>query len=177
MNTAPDHPRPDAVAATDELPDTAGITSILVIAGEVSGDMHAAQVVAAIRAQRPGIEVFGIGGPRLREAGAEPLYDIEDMAVMGFTEVARRFSFFRRVFNELLDIARERKPDLVLLVDYPGFNMRFAARAHAMGLKTVYYICPQVWAWNRARIPRMARIIDRLITIFPFESDFKADTP
>ncbi len=147
------------------------LKSILVVAGEVSGDMHAAALVRALHARRPDIEVFGIGGDELRAAGMEILADASDMAVLGLTDVLLKYRFFRKTFHDLLVVARERRPDAVLLVDYPGFNLRFAAQAHALGLKVIYYICPQVWAWNRARAPRMARIVDRLISIFPFEAD------
>ena len=143
--------------------------NILIIAGEVSGDMHAAGLVDALRQRLPDAVFFGIGGEHMREAGVETTYDVKEMAVMGFWEVLHRLSFFRRVFHRTLDLARERNPDAVILVDYPGFNLRFAARAHDMGIKVIYYICPQVWAWRRSRIPTMARIVDRLITIFPFE--------
>ena len=143
---------------------------ILIVAGEVSGDMHAARLVRAVRERDPDVHFFGVGGDDMRAAGAEIIYDVKDMAVMGFSEVLRRFGFFRRVFFELLALARERQPDAVLLVDYPGFNLRFASRARRLGLKIIYYICPQVWAWNRSRIPGMARSLDRLITIFPFEA-------
>lgn len=149
---------------------------VLIVAGEVSGDMHAASLVRALRQARPDLKVYGIGGPQLRAAGAETLYDVSDMAVMGFTEVMRRLTFFRGVFYHLLNVARERRPDAIILVDYPGFNLRFAAKAHAMGLKVIYYICPQVWAWNRQRIPRMAAIVDRLLAIFPFEKEVFAAT-
>ena len=150
--------------------------SIMIIAGEISGDMHAAALVQAIRRRRPDIECFGIGGENLRAAGMEIHYDVRDMAVLGLTEVLLRFRFFKGVFNAMLALARERRPDAVLLVDYPGFNLRFAARAHALGFKVLYYICPQVWAWNRGRIPRMARIVDRLLAIFPFEVDVFKDS-
>jgi len=149
---------------------------ILILAGEVSGDMHAARLVAAIRRRLPDAAFIGIGGEEMRAAGVETQYDVAEMAVMGFTEVVRRFGFFHRVFREMFALARARRPDAVLLVDYPGFNLRFAARAHAAGLKTIYYICPQVWAWNRRRIPRMARVVDRLIAIFPFEREVFAGT-
>lgn len=142
---------------------------ILIVAGEVSGDMHAAALVHAMKTHIPDAVFFGIGGNRMREEGVDTLYDVRDMAVMGLSEVLRRWRFFVRVFHEMVDLARDRQPDAVILVDYPGFNLRLAAKTHAMGLKTIYYICPQVWAWNRSRIPKMARIVDRLITIFPFE--------
>ena len=150
--------------------------TLLVIAGEVSGDMHAAGLLAALRRRNPAVTAFGIGGDRLRAAGMTVLYDVRDMAAMGFTEVLGRFPFFYRVFGELLRAARERRPDAVLLVDYPGFNLRLAARAHNVGLRVIYYVCPQVWAWNRRRIPKLARCVDRLITIFPFEARWFANT-
>jgi lipid-A-disaccharide synthase len=157
--------------------DTTRAPEVLIIAGEVSGDMHAACLVRALKRTAPQIKVYGVGGPQLRAAGAETYYDVGDMAVMGFTEVIRRLAFFRRVFHHLLGIARERRPDAIILVDYPGFNLRFAAKTHAMGLKVIYYICPQVWAWNRRRIPHMAAIVDRLLAIFPFEKAVFAATP
>jgi lipid-A-disaccharide synthase len=150
--------------------------TLLIVAGEVSGDMHAALLLEALRRRDPSIQAFGIGGDRLRAAGMDILYDVRDTAVMGFSDVVRRLGFFRRIFKELLTLARERRPDAVLLVDYPGFNLRFAAASHAAGLKVIYYICPQVWAWNRRRIPRMAAVVDRLISIFPFEPAVFAGT-
>jgi lipid-A-disaccharide synthase len=144
---------------------------IMIIAGEISGDMHGARLVSAIKGLMPDATFFGIGGDQMRAAGVEILHDVKDMAVMGFAEVVGRLAFFRRVFNEMLVMARDIKPDAVILIDYPGFNLRFAARVHESGLKVIYYICPQVWAWNRSRIPKMAATIDRLITIFPFEAE------
>lgn len=142
---------------------------LLVIAGEISGDMHAAGVIRELKKLDPTLRYYGIGGPRLRAEGVETFHDVREMGVMGIVEVLKRIFFFRRVFREMEALARNRKPDAVLLVDYPGFNLRFAASAHAMGIKVIYYICPQVWAWNRARIPKMAAVVDRLMAIFPFE--------
>ena len=149
---------------------------LMVIAGETSGDMHAAGLVRAIGAKSPRAEFFGIGGDALRAAGMEILHDTSEMAVMGIAEVAPKLLFFRRVFLEMLAVAAERRPDAVLLVDYPDFNLRFAAAAHKLGLKVIYYVCPQVWAWRRKRIATMARVIDRLIVIFPFEPAVFAGT-
>lgn len=143
--------------------------SLMVIAGEISGDMHAANVIRELHRQDPSLRYFGIGGPRLRAQGVETFYDVREMGVMGIVEVLKRIVFFRRVFREMEALARERRPEAVLLVDYPGFNLRFAAKAHAMGIKVIYYICPQVWAWHRERIPKMAACVDRLMAIFPFE--------
>ncbi len=143
----------------------------MIIAGEVSGDMHAADLVRALRQQNSNLTIFGVGGNELRAAGMEIIVDARSMAVLGLSDVLLKYRFFRRVFQQMLDLARTRRPDLVLLIDYPGFNLRFAARARRLGLKVVYYICPQVWAWNRRRAPRMARHLNRLITIFPFEAE------
>lgn len=143
--------------------------SLLVIAGETSGDLHASRVVQAVKRERPDLRVWGIGGPALRAAGVETLVDSREMAVLGLWEVLKRYPFFRRVFRELRAEAERRRPDLAMLVDYPGFNLRFAAELKRLGIPVVYYICPQVWAWHRSRIQRMAELVDRLLVIFPFE--------
>ncbi|NKB23022.1 MAG: lipid-A-disaccharide synthase [Kiritimatiellae bacterium] len=143
--------------------------SILVIAGEVSGDIHVAKIIWEIREKNSSIHFWGIAGEASQEAGTELIHHTKKMAVMGLTEVLRQYRFFKNVFDEMIYLARKRKPDAVLLVDYPGFNLRFARKVHAMGLKVIYYVCPQVWAWKRSRIQKMAKVIDRLLVIFPFE--------
>ncbi len=150
--------------------------SILIIAGEQSGDMHGAKVVRAVLAKNPDVKFFGIGGERMRDAGVEILQDAKEMAVLGLVEVLKRYGFFREVFFRIFEAAKTRKPDAVLLIDYPGFNLRFAERAHKLGFKVIYYICPQVWAWHRSRVAKMAKIVDRLLVIFPFEVDVFAGT-
>lgn len=145
--------------------------SLLIIAGEDSGDMHAADVVRALKEKLPGLTCWGIGGDKLRAEGVELLHDTREMDVLGIAEVLKRYPFFKRTFNEVLAEAGRRKPDAALLVDYPGFNLRLARRLKERGIKVFYYICPQVWAWNRGRIPKMAEMIDRLMVIFPFEVD------
>lgn len=149
---------------------------VLIVAGEVSGDQHAARLVRDLRARRPDVECFGIGGDALRAAGVRILVDARDMAVVGFIEVLRRYFFFRRVFQQMTGLLRTEKPDAVLLVDYPGFNLRLAEAAHRLGVKVLYYVSPQVWAWHRSRIPKMAQVIDRLMVIFPFETEVFKDT-
>lgn len=145
--------------------------TLLIIAGEDSGDMHAADVVRALKEKMPGLSCWGVGGDKLRAEGMELLHDTREMDVLGIAEVLKRYPFFKRTFNEVLAEAGRRKPDAALLVDYPGFNLRLARRLKERGIKVFYYICPQVWAWNRGRIPKMAEIIDRLMVIFPFEVD------
>jgi lipid-A-disaccharide synthase len=148
----------------------------MIIAGEVSGDMHAARLVRAIHARNPAITFYGVGGEQMRAAGVDTIVDIGDMAVVGFAEVVSKYRHLRRIFYDMLAVARSRQPDAVILVDYPGFNLRFAKRAHLMGLKTIAYVCPQVWAWHQARIPKMAATLDRLIVFFPFEPDYFKET-
>ncbi len=143
--------------------------SILVVAGEISGDLLAAGVVRAARDRGPAARWWGIGGDRMRGEGVELRHHVREMAVMGLSEVIARYGFFRRVFRDLLREVESSRPDLALLVDYPGFNLRLAAALHERGIRVVYYVCPQVWAWHRSRIPRMARILDHLMAIFPFE--------
>jgi lipid-A-disaccharide synthase len=150
--------------------------SLLVVAGEISGDQHAADVVRQVLAARPDLRVWGIGGDELASAGVSLRQHTRDMAVMGIAEVLRRIGFFRRVLNELDEEARRIRPDAALLVDYPGFNLRAAARLKAQGVRVVYYVCPQVWAWRRSRIGRIAEIVDRLLVIFPFEAELFKDT-
>jgi lipid-A-disaccharide synthase len=150
--------------------------NLLVIAGEVSGDMHAAKVVTEVKKSRPGLRVWGIGGDRLQEQGVELLQHTRDMSVLGLVEVLKRYGFFRKVFRETLRQIDERKPRAALLIDYPGFNLRLAAELKKRGVRVVYYVCPQVWAWHRSRIPRMAKLIDRLLVIFPFEVEVFSGT-
>ena len=144
---------------------------VMVIAGEMSGDQHAARLVRDLKAVRSDVEFFGIGGDSLRREGVRTVVDARDMAVVGFFEVLARFPFFRRVFRQMKDLLAAEKPDALLLVDYPGFNLRLAAEAHALGIPVLYYVSPQVWAWHRSRIPKMAKILDLLMVIFPFEVD------
>ena len=148
----------------------------MVIAGEHSGDMRAAEVIASVNQKAPGTNWFGIGGPQMRSQGVETRHDVEEMAVMGIGEVLRRYPFFRNTLEEMVTWAKERQPDMALFVDYPGFNLRLAKRLHVLGIKTVYYICPQVWAWHRGRIPKMAQYLDHMLSIFPFEAEHFKDT-
>lgn len=150
--------------------------NLLVIAGEVSGDMHAAKVVQALKLMRPDLSIWGIGGDCLADQSVELLQHTRDMSVLGLVEVLKRYGHFRRVFADILRQVDVRKPKVALLIDYPGFNLRLAAELKKRGVRVVYYVCPQVWAWHRSRIPKMARIIDRLLVIFPFEVDIFSGT-
>lgn len=141
----------------------------MILAGEASGDLHGAGVVRALRELSPGIEVFGMGGDHMRGEGMDILVDIRKMAFMGFVEVVRNL---RTVFEAERVLGRameQRKPEAVLLIDYPGFNLRFARRARKAGVAVFYYISPQVWAWHKSRVHTIRERVDRMHVIFPFE--------
>ncbi|MDD5198666.1 MAG: lipid-A-disaccharide synthase [Terrimicrobiaceae bacterium] len=145
---------------------------IWIVAGEASGDARAAELMRALRKLDPSVEFAGAGGPAMRPLAAEPFDEwIAEAGVLGLWDVLKHYGYFRAKFDRMLaDIARLR-PDAVLLVDYPGFNLRLAKalRARQPGLQILYYVSPQVWAWNRARIPKMAGWLDLMLCIFPFE--------
>lgn len=151
---------------------------ILVVAGEVSGDKHAAKLIAEIKKRRPEAEVYAAAGGAVQRAGAELLYNLVDMAVLGSVEVLKNYGKLRRVFYSLLAFIEERAPDAVVLVDYPGFNIRLAKRIkrRRLPVRVIYYISPQVWAWGTRRKKTISRNVDRMIVILPFEKEFYSDT-
>lgn len=142
---------------------------IMIIAGEASGDMHGAGVVAALKARRPEIDVFGIGGDRMERAGCALVYHIERFSVMGLTEVVRHLPFIRRALRRLDGLLISRRPDLVILIDYPDFNLRLARKTRKRGVPVLYYISPQVWAWRSRRVHSIVRNVDCMAVVFPFE--------
>ena len=149
--------------------------TIYFVAGEVSADNHGAALMRALRELEPGLKFIGRGGPQMQEiAGNQFTNWIGDAAVLGLWEVLRKYGYFREQFRETIKEILESKPDAVVLIDYPGFNLRLAhaLRKQSRRQKIIYYISPQVWAWNRGRIKRMARCIDLVLCIFPFEADF-----
>ena len=143
--------------------------NVLIIAGEISGDLHASKVVRRHKMKSPETSWWGIGGDALKDEGVELLQHTDRMGVMGIVEVLKQYSFFKAVLKQVLEEVDKRKPEKALLVDYPGFNLRLAPELKKRGVKVYYYISPKVWAWNKKRIPKMERCIDRLMVIFPFE--------
>jgi len=143
--------------------------TIWIMAGEESGDGYGARVATELLRLRPDLRVTGMGGAQMRNAGVELMVDSAELGVVGFVEVLKSLSFFVRLLNRMAATARRERPDAVLLIDYPGFNLRLAERLHADGIPVVYYISPQVWAWKKNRIPKIARDVTRLLCIFPFE--------
>lgn len=142
---------------------------LCVVAGEASGDLHSSQVVRELKVIDPSLQLFGIGGDLLAAEGMNVLHHVREMAAVGLIEVIRQLPMFRRVFNEMIERIRVEKPSAVLLVDYPDFNLRLARQCRAMGVGVIYYISPQVWAWRRRRIFAIARNVDEMVVIFPFE--------
>jgi lipid-A-disaccharide synthase len=144
------------------------------VAGEASGDEHGAGLMGSLRELAPEAEFDGRGGPRMKAIAGDAFMNwIDAAAVVGLWEVVKRYGYFRRQFADALREITAAKPDAVILVDYPGFNLRLARalRQRSPGLKIIYYISPQVWAWNRGRIAQMARYLDLMLCIFPFEAE------
>ena len=150
------------------------MTRIMIVAGEASGDRHAAHLVDALRARAPGraFEFFGAGGDELRARGAELLVEARDMALIGLTDTVTGLGRLYRAFRRLLTAARERRPDVVILVDWPEFNLRLARKLRRAGLRIIYYVSPQVWAWREYRVRQIRRDVDKMLVIFPFEEEF-----
>ncbi len=144
---------------------------LLIIAGETSGDTHGAALVQSLQECDPDIAITGIGGNKMRDAGMELLYHVREMSFMGFAEVVKHLPFIRRVMNELESWVEHHKPDAIILIDYPGFNLRFARRMKNLNLPVYYYISPQVWAWGKNRLKKMHKLVDRMFVIFPFEEE------
>ena len=144
---------------------------ILISAGEASGDVHAAAVTRALKQIDPNCEVFGMGGDCLREAGGEVLFDIKEHGVMGFIEVVKKLPALFKLRSDFGKVMDERKPDCFVSVDYPGFNMKLAKLAKGKGIPVVSYIPPSAWAWNKGRAPKVAKLVTKIASIFPFEYD------
>jgi len=141
----------------------------MIVAGEASGDLHGANLVKAMHGIDPTLRFYGIGGKRLREAGIELMADSADMTVVGLTEVIFKLRFILKVMGQLKTSLKKTKPDLVILIDYPDFNLSLAKAAKKLGLRVFYYISPQVWAWRKGRIDKIRKWVDKMVVIFPFE--------
>ncbi|MBP6823367.1 MAG: lipid-A-disaccharide synthase [Acidobacteria bacterium] len=152
----------------------AGIISLMIVAGEASGDKHGAKLAAALQVLQPDVrfDFFGAGGDEMRSAGVETLVDAREVAIMGALEVAKALPKFLRVFRRLREAAKEQKPDLVVLIDWPEFNLRLAKRLRQDGHRVAYYISPQIWAWRSYRIRGIRRDVEKMLVILPFEQDY-----
>jgi lipid-A-disaccharide synthase len=148
---------------------------VLIVAGEASGDTHGAHLVSALRELDPSLYFFGVGGQGMKAKGVRILEDASALGVVGFTEVFASLGLFARTTFLLKDLLARVRPNLLILIDFPDFNLRLAKYAHKQGIKVLYYISPQVWAWRRGRVKKIRKWVDHMAVILPFEKDFYAD--
>lgn len=149
-------------------------TNIVIVAGEVSGDAHAAHLVKAMKSRDPALSFSGLGGRNMEDAGVDIFYDLTTIAVVGFWEVLKNYREFKHVFDLILTKIDEKNPACVILVDYPGFNLRLAKELKKRGIKVIYYISPQLWAWKEKRVEQIRQYVDVMLVLFKFEVDFYA---
>lgn len=146
-------------------------TQILISAGEASGDMYAARLAAALQ-ERADVHLFGMGGPRMRDAGVELVADCSEVSLVGIVEIAKKLPALNRVWKRLLGESKRRKPRLAILTDFPGFHLRLARELKRQGVQNVYFVCPQFWAWRPWRANLVRRRFSRGLCIFPFEQEW-----
>ena len=155
------------------------MSKIMIIAGEASGDNHGAMLVHALKKIHPDTDCYGIGSQKMADAGCRLLFDAKTIAVVGLVEVLRHYSQIKKAWHIALDSLKIEKPDCVILIDYPGFNLRFAKQVKKMGIKVLYYVSPQIWAWHKSRLKQIKAYVDHMAVILPFEEAFykKAQIP
>lgn len=151
---------------------------LFIIAGENSGDLHGSNLLRALKSLYPEVTAVGLGGPQLEAAGMELRRNmVKDLAIIGLAGVVRNFWTLRRIFLDTENYLKEHRPDAIILIDYAGFNIRMAERAKRLGIPVIWYVSPQIWAWHRERIHTLARVVDLMLVIFPFEvSLYRAKT-
>jgi lipid-A-disaccharide synthase len=148
--------------------------NIAIIAGEASGELHGSNLVKEIKRFKPETKFFGIGGDKMQNEGVETLYHIRQMSFLGFVEIIKHIPFIKKVFRDIEAKIFEKKPDALILIDYPGFNLRLAEKVRKIlgkKIKIIYYISPQIWAWGKGRVKKIAQLIDKMIVVFPFEEE------
>ena len=144
---------------------------VMISVGEASGDLHGASIAKALKELDPDIQMFGMGGQAMRKAGVDIAHDIADLGIIGFVEVVKNLPRFFRLRDELVALMQREKPDVLLVIDYPDFNMRLAPKARALGIPVVSYIPPSAWAWRKGRAKSVAKLVDKIAAIFPFEAE------
>lgn len=149
--------------------------SVLIIAGEASGDLHGAALIKEFKKLDSNLNFYGIGGDKMKSNGMELIYHSDRMSFLGFVEVAKHLPFIRKVQKELLDEVNIRKTKFAILIDYPGFNISIAKKLKALGIEIFYYISPQVWAWGKGRVKKIRKLISKMLVVFPFEENFYKD--
>ncbi|PLX51413.1 MAG: lipid-A-disaccharide synthase [Desulfobulbaceae bacterium] len=148
---------------------------VMIVSGEASGDMHGGRVLEALHKKIPALRAYGMGGEALRRAGMEILVDAADMAVVGILEVLAHLGAIIKAQNVLHNALKKRRPQLLILIDYPDFNLMLAKKARRLNIPVLYYISPQVWAWRSGRVKTIGRLVDEMAVILPFEKDFYAE--
>lgn len=146
--------------------------SILIIAGEASGDLHGAALIKELKKLDSDLNFYGIGGNKMKSNDMELIYHSDRMSFLGFVEVVKHLPFIRKVQKELLDEVKIRKTKFAILIDYPGFNISIAKKLKALGVEIFYYISPQVWAWGKGRVKKIRKLISKMLVVFPFEENF-----
>ncbi|MEE4351613.1 MAG: lipid-A-disaccharide synthase [Desulfatiglans sp.] len=162
----------EATSISSPSPDSKDSKFVAMVAGEASGDLHGANLVKAIRHLRPDISFAGIGGKKMEAAGVKIFVPSSDMAVVGLSEVFSRFHTITRALSRLKTTLKKQRPDLLILIDYPDFNLHLARKAKRLHIPVLYYISPQVWAWREGRVRKIRRRVDRMAVILPFEEAF-----
>lgn len=147
------------------------MSKIMISVGEASGDLHGASVAHALKAIQPDVKLFGMGGQAMLEAGVDIVYDIADLGIIGFVEIIKNLPRLFRLRDTLAELMERERPDVLVIIDYPGFNMRLAKIAKSKGIPVVSYISPSVWAWGRGRAKEVAETVQKVAAIFPFEAE------
>jgi lipid-A-disaccharide synthase len=144
----------------------------MIITGEVSGDLIGASLIRELKSLKPDLKVNGIGGDRMKATGMDLIYHTDQMAFLGFVEVVKHLPFIHQVQKKLIDIIKDEKISCVVLIDYPGFNLSIAKKLKPLGIKIIYYVSPQIWAWAKGRVKKVKRLVDKMLVVFPFEVEF-----
>jgi lipid-A-disaccharide synthase len=145
---------------------------LMIITGEVSGDLIGGSLIRELKSLKPDLYINGIGGDRMKSEGMEVLYHTDQMAFLGFAEVVKHLPFIRKVQKKLIDVIKYQKINCVVLIDYPGFNLSIAKKLKPLGLKVIYYVSPQLWAWAKGRVKKVRRLVDKMLVVFSFEVEF-----
>jgi len=144
---------------------------ILIVTGEASGDLHGGLLTLELRKLDPELEIFAVGSKKMEAAGAKIIFESTQLAIFGFTEIFSRLDLIRKAFDKIKNFIYKENLSLVVLIDYPGFNIRLARFINEQRIPVIYYISPQIWAWNSGRIKVLKKLIKKMIVIFPFEED------
>jgi len=144
----------------------------MIITGEVSGDLIGASLIRELKSLKPDLKITGIGGDRMRSEGMDLIYHTDKMAFLGFVEVVKHLPFIRKVQKNLIDVIKKGEINCVVLIDYPGFNLSIAKKLKPLGIKIIYYVSPQLWAWAKGRVKKVRKLVDKMLVVFPFEVEF-----